>query len=168
MPARFSKPLTLCERMYLNFAVYPYTSKLPRSVLKPPKVYFYDNADTLTDQSARLENLVATTLLKRLHYLEDALGYRCQLHYIKDKDGREVDFVTVRDGVVEDLIEVKWQDGDISSSLKYYTKLLKPKRAVQLVGNIARPFQKDGILVADPLYYFTEFYNWQAMLKTNL
>lgn len=158
--------LGLCERMYINFAVYPFTSKLPRSIHKPPKVYFYDNADTLTDHGARLENLIATTLLKRLHYLEDALGYRCQLHYIRDKDGREVDFVTVRDGVIEDLIEVKWQDSDISSSLKYYTKLLKPKRAVQLVGNIARPFQKDGILVTNPLHYFTEFYSWEAMLKT--
>ena len=99
--------LALTERMYLNFPIYPF-GKIPRAIHKPPKVYFYDNADTLTDQGARLENLVATTLLKRLHFIEDALGYRCEMYYLRDKDGREVDFLTVCNGVIEDLIEVKW------------------------------------------------------------
>jgi predicted AAA+ superfamily ATPase len=52
-------------------------------VLKPPKVYFFDNGDVLGDEGARFENLVATSLLKRLYFLEDRDGYRYELRYIR-------------------------------------------------------------------------------------
>jgi predicted AAA+ superfamily ATPase len=41
------------------------------------------------DEGSRFENLIATSLLKRLHYLEDRGGYRYELRYIRDKEGRE-------------------------------------------------------------------------------
>ena len=147
--------LTIAENMYLCFAVYPYTTNLARSILKPPKVYFFDNADTAENSGMRLENLVATTLLKRLHFLEDYYGYRCALHYVRDKDGREVDFLTLVDGKIHELIEVKSTDSTLSSSLKYYAEKLKPTHAVQLVGNLKRSFDKDNIHVAHPRDYFT-------------
>ncbi len=146
--------LRLIEKMYLCFAVYPYTKCVPRSILKPPKVYFFDNGDCIGDHGMRLENLVATHLLKRLHYLEDYYGHSCSLHYIRDKDGREVDFVCVVDGVIEELIEVKATDDSLSTSLKYYNNLLKPKRAVQIVGRLHKPYDCDGIRVTDPINYF--------------
>ena len=117
-------------------------------------MYFYDNADVLSDDAARLENLVATHLLKRLHFLEDYYGNRCSLHYIRDKDGREVDFVTVIDNDIIDLIEVKLSNTDISSSLKYYAKLLNPKHVTQLVGDLKRPFDSQGIHVTSPILFF--------------
>lgn len=46
-------------------------------------------------------------ILKRLHFIEDYHGYRCSLHYLRDKDGREVDFVTVVNDKIFELIEVK-------------------------------------------------------------
>lgn len=111
-----------------------------RAILKPPKVYFYDNADTDHNDGMRFENLVATTLLKRLNFLEDYHGHRCVLHYIRDKEGREVDFVTLIDGKVVDLIEVKLGDSGISSSLGYYRERLKPQFATQIVKNLKRPY----------------------------
>ncbi|MEI6790465.1 MAG: ATP-binding protein [Myxococcaceae bacterium] len=146
--------LNLIEKMYIAFAIYPLTTKIPRAIQKPPKVFFYDNADTVSDPAVRLENLVATSLLKRLHFLEDYEGSRCQLHYVRDKDKREVDFATVIDGELHELIEVKSSDPSISSSLKYYAAKLKPKHAVQIVGDLKRPFEKDGILVTSPIHYF--------------
>lgn len=156
--------LALCERMYICFSITPYTTKISRSIRKPIKVYFYDNADTLTDHDIRLENLIATTLLKRLQFIEDFMGYRCQLHYIRDKDGRDVDFVTVCDGIVEDLIEVKWQDVNISSPLKYYAQQLNPKRTVQIVHNLQKPYHHNDILVTSPINYFTQRFSWSMML----
>lgn len=147
--------LQLLERMYLVFAIYPFTQNLPRAIQKPPKVYFYDNGDLPVDPGARLENLVATTLLKRLHFLEDYEGYRCSLHYLRDKEGREVDFVTVIDGVVTDLIEVKLSDDTISSSLKYYHGKLRPKRTTQIVGCLSRSFDREEIRVTTPLEFFS-------------
>lgn len=148
--------LELIERMYMAFAIYPLTQNIPRSIQKPAKVYFYDNADALNDESIRLENLVATTLLKRLNFIEDYHGYHCQLHYIRDRDGREVDFVTVIDNQIQDLIEVKLTNTDLSKSLKYYTEKLRPKRAVQIVANLKRPYDKDGIRVTNPIDFFID------------
>lgn len=153
-PITAKKWLALIERMYIAFPLYPLTKDIPRAILKPPKVYFYDNADVSLSDGARLENLVATTLLKRLHFMEDYHGYRCSLHYIRDKDGREVDFVTVIDGKVIDLIEVKQSDSTVSSSLLYYSKLLKPQNTIQLVANLKNAFHKEGVLVTNLIEYF--------------
>lgn len=139
--------LAVIERMYLAFAIHPLTAKVPRAIQKPPKVFFYDNGDVIENDGARLENLVATTLLKRLHFIEDYYGYRCSLHYIRDKEGREVDFACVINDQIIDLIEVKNSDSQISSSLKYYSQLLKPKHTTQIVHGLKRPFHKGHILV---------------------
>lgn len=148
--------LALVERMYIAFPIYPLIKNIPRSILKPAKVFFYDNADTKEDVGVRFENLVATTLLKRLNFISDYHGFKTSLHYIRDKDGREVDFVTVIDGKVEDLIEVKYSDDQISSSLKYYAKKLKAKRAVQLVYKLKHSYDKDGVLVTSPIKFFND------------
>lgn len=154
-PATAKHWLMLIERMYMTFTIYPLTTNVSRSILKPPKVYFYDNADILSSEGARFENLVATHLLKRLHFLEDYEGCRCELHYIRDKDGREVDFATVIDGKLHELIEVKLSDDKISSSLKYYTEKLKPQRAVQIVAQLSRAYDRDGIAVRSAVEYFS-------------
>jgi predicted AAA+ superfamily ATPase len=146
--------LEVLERMYLVFPVYPFTKSLPRAVLKPPKVYFFDNGDVLGDDGARFENLVANSLLKRLHFLEDRDGYRYELKYIRDKEGREVDFAILKDGELEELVEAKYSDENISKSLFYYSERLNPKRTTQLVATLRRPFNKGRIRVADPISYF--------------
>lgn len=146
--------LAMVERMYLGFTLTPYTKKIARSVQTPRKVYFYDNADLNTDDGAKLENLVATHLLKRLQFIEDYYGYRCSLHYVRDKEGREVDFLTVIDNKIIDLIEVKLAESDISPSLLYYSKKLSPKNTVQIVGNLKRSFDKNGVRVTNPIEYF--------------
>lgn len=148
--------LEALERMYVLFTVMPYTQSIPRALLKPPKAYFFDNADVADDKGARFENLIATTLLKRLHYLEDHEGYRCELRYIRDKEGREVDFAILKDGVLEELVEVKYNDDGISPSLRYFTERLKPKRATQIVATVDKPYDAHGIRVTHPFGYFTD------------
>ena len=146
--------LEVLERMYLVFSVRPYIKSLPRAVLKPPKVYFFDNGDVIGDEGARFENLIATSLLKRLHFLEDRDGYRYELRYIRDKEGREVDFLIVKEGKIEELIEVKFSEDNISNSLRYYAERLNPPKATQIVANLRRPFDKGKIKVTGPISYF--------------
>jgi predicted AAA+ superfamily ATPase len=148
--------LEVLERMYLVFSIRPYTKSLPRSILKPPKVYFFDNSDTLGDEGVRFENLVAASLLKRLHFLEDRDGFRYELRYIRDKEGREVDFAVIREGRLEELIETKYSDENISKHLLYYAERLKPEKATQIVAKIRRPYDKGRIKVVDPIAYFQE------------
>ena len=150
--------LEVSERMYLVFSVRPYTKSLPRAVLKPPKVYFFDNGDIIGDEGARFENLVATSLLKRLHFLEDRDGYRYELRYIRDKEGREVDFAIIKEGRLEELVEAKYSDENISKPLLYYAERLKPRKATQIVAKIKRSYDKDRVRVTDPISYFSNFF----------
>lgn len=139
--------LEILEKMYFIFLVYPYSENIPRAILKPPKVYFYDNADVEGDSGAKFENLVATHLLKSIHFLEDRDGYRYRLNYLRDKEGREVDFVLLKEKKICELIEVKWGKDEVSSSLQYYANKLRPAFATQLMGQLDRTYEKSGIRV---------------------
>ena len=152
--------IDLLARMYLIFIVPPYTGKLSRAIQKAPRVYFFDNMDVEVAEDkllgARFENLVATHLLKRIQFEEDRTGARLNLCYLRDRDDREVDFVVVRDKKVDELIEVKYSDDRPSSSLKYYSQILKPRRTVQIVYGIERSKFEHGIEILSPLEYFRE------------
>jgi len=112
--------LDILETMYILFAVRPLVKNIPRAIQKPPKVYFFDNGDVIGDEGSRFENLVATHLLKKIHFLEDSTGHRYELRYIRDKEGREVDFVILKNGKCTDLVEVKLSDKKIHKPLNYY------------------------------------------------
>lgn len=150
--------LAVLERMYLLFPVYPYTKSIPRAVLKPPKVYFFDNGDVIGDPGARFENLVATSLLKRLHFLEDRDGFRYELRYIRDKEGREVDFAVIREGKLEQLIEVKYAESPPSKSLRYYAERLHPEQAVQIHAGMPHPYDAGCIRMTDAQSFFRGFF----------
>lgn len=143
------------EKMYMIFTLHPYTKNLPRAIQKPPKIYFFDNADVDGDEGAIFENLVANHLLKRIHFLEDSTGHSYMLQYLRDKEGREVDFVIVKDNQVEELIEVKWSDDKPSTSLQYYAEKLKPKKVFQIVANLKRPYKSGSLRVEDAVSYFS-------------
>jgi predicted AAA+ superfamily ATPase len=133
--------------MYLIFTVKPFTDKLSRSISKPFKIYFYDNADVEGDEGAVYENLVATHLLKKIQFQEDFEGYRQQLHFIRDKEGREVDFLITKDKKPEILIEAKWSDDQISKNLSYYSEKIQPQMSLQLVANLKREYTKNKLHV---------------------
>jgi predicted AAA+ superfamily ATPase len=148
--------LEVVERMYIAFAVRPLSKSLPRAIQKPPKVFFFDNADVLGDEGARFENLIATHLLKRVQFLEDRDGFRYELRYIRDKEGREVDFAIIKDGVVDTLVEAKWSDETPSRPLAYYAERLHPNRAVQIVATLKRGFGAGRIEVTNPKEFFAD------------
>ncbi len=135
-PATITHWLEILERMYIIFIVKAHAGNLARTIQKPIKVYFYDNADVEGDEGARFENLVATHLLKQLQFFQDRDGYRYELRYIRDREKREVDFVILKDRHVDEIIEAKWADQTFSSSLYYFAEKLKPKRATQIVGKL--------------------------------
>ena len=141
--------LEVLNRMYLCFTVLPYTKKLSRAIQKPAKVYFFDNADLIIDQDEgpRFENLVATHLLKKIHYLEDAKGFNFEIKYLRDKEAREVDFVLVKNNILFALIEVKLKDNKISKSLQYYSEKLKPKHSIQIVAELKQEYKQNNCRV---------------------
>ncbi len=150
--------IEILSRMYLIFVVRPYVENVARAVQKPFKVYFYDNLDVDCPEDrqsgARFENLVATHLLKKVQFLEDYTGEKWELSFLRDRDGREVDFVVVRNGVAEELVEAKCSGSDVARPLVHFAEKLNPAGAVQVVKDLRAPFSRGRLRVTDPITYF--------------
>ena len=95
-------------------------------------------------------------LLKKTPFMEDLDGHRYELRYIRDKEGREVDFALVKEGQVQELIEAKVAEKNVTRSLRYYAGRLEPKEATQVVANLRKPYSDGKISVIDPLSCFNE------------
>ncbi|MEI8054481.1 MAG: ATP-binding protein [bacterium] len=132
--------LQLLENLYVIFKVTPYHKKIARSLLKEPKYYFYDCAQATKEDGLKLENIVACSVLKELHRLEDMLGASktTKLHFLRTKDGREIDFLVVINGNPYCLIEVKWADNEPSKHFSYFEKYFPKIKKLQLVKEIKR------------------------------
>ena len=65
---------------------------------------------------------------------ESGLG-NFSLHYIRDKQKREVDFLVAKDNKPWILIETKLSDIKLSSSLKHFHETLQPEYSLQLSRN---------------------------------
>ncbi len=141
--------MELVEKLYVVFLLPPYSASLARSIRKDRRVYFYDCAAASDETSGvRLENLVACALLKWTELKYDSAGERWRLHYLRDKEGREVDFVVTFDHRVHWLIEVKAGDASLSPSLRYYTRKLRPKESLQLVLDLPKRQEREGVKIA--------------------
>lgn len=118
-PITVKRYMQILEDVHLIFAVRTYTKKISRAILKEPKIYFYD-VGLVIDEAARLENLVALSLLKSTKYLQDSQGINMTLAYLRTKDNKEVDFAIVKDDALQEIIEVKTSDTTPSKILRYF------------------------------------------------
>lgn len=125
--------LSILEEMYVVFKVLPYHKNMGRSVLKRPKYYFYDVARVKGDIGAKLENLVACSLLKECHFRQDCQGEEWDLFYLAKKGGVEIDFGLAHDGKLKQMIEVKTSDDTPTKNFRSFASDLSDAKKVQLV-----------------------------------
>lgn len=123
--------IELLERVFYGFAIRPYSARLSRALRKEPKWYLWDWSE-ITDEGVRFENMVAVHLLKYVNYINDAGIGELSLHYIRDKEKREVDFLICENRRPKILVECKLKDKNTHDALLYYANTLHPKRTVQL------------------------------------
>jgi len=142
-PNTVKKYIQIFEELYIIFKVTPFVGNIARSILKEPKVYFFDTALVDGDEGVKFENLTALALLKEAAAQEDLKGVSAALHYIRTKDGKEVDFCFVRDGKAQYLMETKLSDPNISKNFYYFCDQYKIP-GIQLVKNLKRERQ-DGL-----------------------
>jgi predicted AAA+ superfamily ATPase len=138
--------MDVLERFYYQYRIRPFTDKTFRSLRKEPKMYLWDWSQ-VENEGARLENLVASHLLKLTHFLYDAEGYRAELFFLRDREGREVDFVVVIDKKPWFVVEVKSSEQKVSKHLPYFIKKLNIPFAYQLVSEKGIDFRQNGIRV---------------------
>lgn len=110
--------LTL-EQMYYCYRISPYGSPKVRATKKLQKLYLWDWSE-VEDLGARFENFVAGHLLKYCHFIEDTQGENMELRYLRDADGREIDFVVLKNKKPIFAVECKSGDRGISPNIKYF------------------------------------------------
>lgn len=110
--------LQVLERLYAIFRISPFGAPRVRAVKKEQKHYHFD-WPVVPEMPQRFENLVASHLLKWVHYEQDAHGRDLELRYFRDTDGREVDFVVTERLKPILLVEAKWSDTAVDRSLQY-------------------------------------------------
>jgi predicted AAA+ superfamily ATPase len=118
---RWVKILSL---LYYVFTISPYGAPKIRAVKKLQKLYLWDWS-LVNESGFRFENLVASHLLKYCHFIEDTEGYAMELRYLRDTDGREVDFVVIRDKKPIFAVECKTGEKRLSPHIEYFKQRTK-------------------------------------------
>ena len=128
-----SKYLDILEALFIVFVVRPWHRNIARSTLQAPKVYFYDTALVVGDDGVRFENLVACHLLKLAQWQQDTRGMAVDLHYLRTKDGAEVDFALSDGDTLTHLVECKLSDAKPHRALARFAEQWPLSQAVQLL-----------------------------------
>lgn len=124
--------LAVLERFFLIFSIPTWTGKIARAIQKERKVYLWDSP-RIKDPAARFENMVAIELWRAVTLWNDIGHGNFSLHFIKNKEKQEVDFLVANNNDPFLLIEAKLSDTQPSQPLLSFQKQLGIP-AVQLTG----------------------------------
>lgn len=113
------KWIQILSTLYYCYEILPYGSPKIRAVKKLKKVYMWDWSQ-VEELGLRFENLVASQLLKYCHLIEDTQGHSMELRYLRDTDGREIDFVVIKNKKPLFAVECKAGDKTLSKHIGYF------------------------------------------------
>ena len=125
-----SRWLDIFERFYGIFRITPFGAPRIRAVKKERKHYHFD-WNLIKDEGGRFENLVASHLLKWCHFYEDTQGRDLSLHFFRDQEQREVDFVVCEDRAPVVMVEAKLSETPVSKDLVYLKRKFPKTSAFQ-------------------------------------
>lgn len=89
--------------------------------------------------------LYCSGLLRLCHFLHDREGFDVEVHYLRDRAGREVDFLITVDRKPWFAVEAKLSATTIEPSLAYFLNCLRIPWAYQVVLKGQRDFVQNGI-----------------------
>lgn len=113
------KWVDLLGHMFYCYKIPPFGSPKIRAVKKLQKVYLWDWSQVEED-GYRFENMVASHLLKYCHFIQDTEGHIMELRYLRDTDGREIDFVVLKKKKPIFAVECKSGDRELSKHVHYF------------------------------------------------
>ncbi|MBI4211697.1 MAG: ATP-binding protein [Deltaproteobacteria bacterium] len=124
--------LQLLGELYYHFRIPPYSKSISRSLKKDNKLYLWDYSE-VASAGSRLENLVASHLLKACHYWTDTGEGVFELFFLRNKEKQEIDFLITRDRKPWLPIEVKSRLNQPTASWSKFLPLLPCKHGIQVV-----------------------------------
>jgi len=110
-------------------------------------VHFFDTGLVMGDEGLSFENAVAAMLLMQVHWQQDTLGVDAALHYVRTKDGAEVDFCLSEGQALTRLIECKLADARSHRALLRFAAQFPEAEAVQLVRDLRQPEVRGGVAI---------------------
>ncbi len=159
----------LLESSYLIFLLKPHSVNFNKTIVKRPKVYFYDTAlacsllgiyntshlQTHPARGALFENMLVSEISKFITHS----GSRLRLFYWREKSGHEIDLLIERDG---ELLPLEIKSGKTIHSehfrnLDYYRRLSGAAKCFLIYGGEESQKRSNG----------TEVINWRKFV-TNL
>lgn len=136
------------QNLYFIYLIRPFSGKIQRALKREPKVYLWDWSE-ISDEGVRFENMMANHLLKWCHFTED-WGYEpLELHFVRDKEKREVDFLLTKEKKPWALIETKLSDTAPSLALHYFAKKLGITNKFLVVRDLKQPGKAGDTTVID-------------------
>lgn len=148
-PMTLKRYLDILQALYIVFTVQPWHRNIARAILQTPKVYFFDTGLVRGDAGVRFENAVAAMLLKHAHFRQDAQGKDIGLHYIRTKDGAEVDFALSEEDRLTHLIECKLSDKVPHRALTRFANRFAEAEAVQIVYELRQEEHRAPVHILD-------------------
>lgn len=124
--------LEALKMVYLVFSIRPWTSHLARSVLKEEKYYFWDWG-MVSSPGPRFENFVAVQLQRAVTAWNEEGKGPFQVHYVRTKEGQEVDFAVADRKKILLLVEAKEGETALSKSLPYFQEKVQADLSIQVV-----------------------------------
>jgi predicted AAA+ superfamily ATPase len=112
--------LQILENLYYCYRIKPFGVKHLRAAKKEKKLYLWDWS-LCENSGAKFENFVASHLLKYCHFQEDTLGHTMELRFLRDSEGREIDFIVVKDGKPLFAVECKSGEKSLSPHIAYFS-----------------------------------------------
>ncbi len=152
-PNTVKKYIQVLESLFIIFRITPYSRDIARSILKTPKIYFFDTGMVTEDEGARFENMTAVCLLKHVYGQVDLLGKDVSLHYIRTRNGAEVDFCITQNNKPIQLIEVKRSKTKPARAMINFSKKYGIP-AMQLVMRLKHERIDKGITIRRGMDYF--------------
>ncbi len=136
--------LSAFERFFLVFSLTPWTRKISRAIQKERKIYLWD-IPRIKDPAARFENMVALELYRAVTLWNEMGWGSFSLHFIKNKEQQEVDFLLANENQPFLLVETKLSETQPSPALLKFQAFLDVP-AVQLTNMTGgyRQLSKDG------------------------
>lgn len=98
-------------------------------------------------EGARFENLVASHLNKFCNLLEDREGYDVQLHYLRDRTGKELDFLVTLGRKPWFAVEAKLSETQVDPALRYFRDRLRIPWVYQVVRDARHDHVEEGVRV---------------------
>lgn len=136
--------MDILERFYYHFRIYPFAASTIKSLRKEPKMYLWDWSQ-IENEAGKLENIVASHLLKFAHFLCDTEGHKAELFFLRDLDGREVDFLVTVNKKPWLAVEVKTVADQNLTNLKYFQRKLNIPFAYQVIKDAGSDFWQGNI-----------------------